>query len=81
MTNVDSSKVPASEMIHHGVVVLTKHALSCQLLQSHKYILQATVLRDSWPVADSAWPYISMIKSVEKLDEGTTVSKHRIACA
>lgn len=79
--DVDSSKVPSSETVHHGVMILTTLTLSSPLLQSHKYILQATVLRDSWPMADSAWPYISMIKSVEKLDEGTTVSKHRIAFA
>lgn len=24
---------------------------------------------DSWPLLESAWPYISMIKSVEKLEE------------
>lgn len=79
--DVDSSKVPSSETIHHGVMILTTLTLSSPLLQSHKYILQATVLRDSWPMADSAWPYISMIKSVEKLDEGTTVSRQRIAFA
>ena len=35
----------------------------------HKYVVCATILRDSWPVSESAWPYISMIKSMEKLEE------------
>ena len=36
---------------------------------AHKYVVRATILRDSWPLSESAWPYISMIKSVEKLEE------------
>ena len=31
--------------------------------------MRATILRDSWPLSESAWPYISMIKSMEKLEE------------
>lgn len=36
---------------------------------AHKYVVRATILRDSWPLSESAWPYISMIKSMEKLEE------------
>ena len=36
---------------------------------AHKYVVHATILRDSWPLSESAWPYISMIKSMEKLEE------------
>ena len=36
---------------------------------AHKYVVRATILRNSWPLSESAWPYISMIKSVEKLEE------------
>ena len=37
--------------------------------KTHKYLVRATILRDSWPLSESAWPYISMIKSMEKLEE------------
>ena len=39
-----------------------------------KFILQATVIRDSWKVPDSAWPYISMIRSVDKLEDVKSAS-------
>ncbi len=32
-------------------------------------MVQAVVMRDSWPTPDTAWPYISSIRSVEKLDD------------
>ncbi len=52
---------------------VSNYHLTPLLRQPHKYIVQATVLRDSWPVNETAWPYISMIKSMEKPDEGEHV--------
>jgi len=36
--------------------------------QTHKYIVQAVVVRDSWPVPETAWPHIQTIRSTEKLE-------------
>ncbi|XP_065057122.1 androglobin-like isoform X2 [Rhopilema esculentum] len=36
--------------------------------QTHKYIIQAVVLRDSWPLSQSQWSFISMLKHIEKTD-------------
>lgn len=37
--------------------------------QSHKYILEATVLNNTWPISDSAWNFIATQKSTEKLED------------
>ena len=52
-------------------VTLTYTQVKVYLLAeaTHKYVVRATILRDSWPLSESAWPYISMIKSMEKLEE------------
>ncbi|XP_078372473.1 androglobin-like isoform X6 [Oculina patagonica] len=34
----------------------------------HKYIIQAQVLRDSWPLSKSAWEFVAMLKSLDRLD-------------
>lgn len=38
------------------------------LFQIHKYIIQAQVLRDSWPLSKSAWDFVALIKSLDRLD-------------
>ena len=38
------------------------------LLQIHKYIIQAQVLRDSWPLSKSAWEFVAMLKNLDRLD-------------
>ena len=40
------------------------------LLQGHKYMIEGTIMRDSWPANESAWSYINMLKNVEKLEDG-----------
>ena len=43
------------------------------LLQIHKYIIQAQVLRDSWPLSKSAWEFVAMLKSLDRIDvEGSS---------
>ncbi|KAK7107724.1 hypothetical protein V1264_015593 [Littorina saxatilis] len=32
----------------------------------HKYIVQATVLRNSWPLSESCWTFVQMLKEQEK---------------
>ena len=36
--------------------------------QSHKYVLEATVMNNTWPISDSAWNFVTAQKSAEKLD-------------
>lgn len=37
-------------------------------IKIHKYIIQAQVLRDSWPLSKSAWDFVALIKSLDRLD-------------
>lgn len=47
------------------------------LLQIHKYIIQAQVLRDSWPLSKSAWEFVAMLKSLDRIDiEGSSSVRH-----
>ncbi|GFS08055.1 androglobin-like [Elysia marginata] len=32
----------------------------------HKYIIQATVLQNSWPLSESSWRFVQMLKEMEK---------------
>ncbi|KAK0044580.1 androglobin-like isoform X19, partial [Biomphalaria pfeifferi] len=34
----------------------------------HKYVIQATVLQNSWPLSESAWRFVHMLKEMEKND-------------
>ena len=56
--------------MYHSCNVCTVHEITGGAPTiAHKFVVRATILRDSWPLSESAWPYISMIKSVEKLEE------------
>ncbi|XP_068698412.1 androglobin-like isoform X1 [Montipora foliosa] len=37
-------------------------------IKIRKYIIQAQVLRDSWPLSKSAWDFVALLKSFERLD-------------
>lgn len=32
----------------------------------HKYIIQAQVLRNSWPLSESNWAFVQMLREIEK---------------
>ncbi len=32
----------------------------------HKYIIQAQVLRNSWPLSESSWAFVQILKEMEK---------------
>ena len=34
--------------------------------QPHKYVIQATVMKDSWPLSESSWKFVQMLKEIEK---------------
>lgn len=36
-------------------------------------MIEATIMRDSWPSNESAWSFINMLKNVEKLEDGMQV--------
>ena len=38
----------------------------CFVFQPHKYIIQAVVLRNSWPISESAWNFVQVLKELEK---------------
>ncbi|XP_041351984.1 androglobin-like isoform X2 [Gigantopelta aegis] len=35
-------------------------------MKTHKYIIQATVLKNSWPLSESSWTFVQMLKEMEK---------------
>ena len=35
-------------------------------LQPHKYIVEAQVLKESWPLSESSWSFIQMLRELEK---------------
>ena len=52
----------------------TAHHCHMSSLQIRKYIIQAQVLRDSWPLSKNAWDFVTMLKSLERLEvDGTVV--------
>ena len=54
--------------------------VTVSLLQGHKYMIEATIMRDSWPSTESAWSYINMLKNVEKLEDGLCGDNTTIVC-
>lgn len=38
-------------------------------MQHHQYVLQATVLKDSWPVAESAWSQVEVEPEKDECEE------------
>ena len=45
--------------------------LSYPVLQHHQYVLQASVLKGSWPVAESAWGQVEVDPEKEDCEEET----------
>ena len=43
--------------------------LGSQPASTHKYVVTATIIRDSWPIADTAWSCIADIKMAEEAAE------------
>ncbi|XP_064627067.1 androglobin-like isoform X5 [Lineus longissimus] len=37
-----------------------------QEIKPHKYIIQATVLRNSWPLSESSWAFVQQLQQLEK---------------
>ncbi len=41
-----------------------------------KYIVQAQVLRNSWPLSEAHWAFVQMLKDIEKHDlHGTFINR------
>lgn len=47
----------ASQIHIHGLIFS---------IQPHKYIIQAMVLKNSWPLSESSWAFVQMLKDLEK---------------
>ena len=44
------------------------HIIHVLLFQPHKYIIQAVVLRNSWPLSESQWVFVQGLKELEKAE-------------
>ena len=44
----------------------TKYTCVFVLFQPHKYIIEAQVLKDSWPLSEASWAFVQMLKELEK---------------
>ena len=40
--------------------------MSILLSQPHKYVIQAVVMRDSWPLSEVQWAFVQTLKEIEK---------------
>ena len=49
-----------------GVKIQFITLLKFIFLQPHKYIIQAEVLKDSWPLSEASWAFVQMLKELEK---------------
>ncbi|CAG2214031.1 Androglobin [Mytilus edulis] len=57
----------ASRSSHHSDAALSDGE-GDQEVKSHKYVIQATVEKDSWPLGESSWAFVQMLKEMEKND-------------
>ncbi|CAC5378200.1 Androglobin [Mytilus coruscus] len=57
----------ASRSSHHSDAALSDGE-GDQEVKSHKYVIQATVMKDSWPLGESSWAFVQMLKEMEKND-------------
>ena len=55
---------PASRSSHQSDAALSDG--EDQEVKSHKYVIQATVLKDSWPLSEASWAFVQMLKEMEK---------------
>ncbi len=37
-----------------------------EVSRAHKYVIQAQVLRNSWPLSESNWNFVQTLKEMEK---------------
>ena len=49
------------------------HRCHLSSFQIRKYIIQAQVLRDSWPLSKNSWDFVAMLKSLDRLEVDGTV--------
>ena len=49
------------------------HRWHLSSFQIRKYIIQAQVLRDSWPLSKNSWDFVAMLKSLDRLEVDGTV--------
>ncbi|XP_052244735.1 androglobin-like isoform X7 [Dreissena polymorpha] len=56
----------SSQMDHHSDGGLSDGDLEERDLRPHKYIVEAQVLKDSWPLSESSWQFVQMLKELEK---------------
>ena len=45
---------------------LEKNELKGKYNACHKYIVEAQVLKDSWPLSEASWVFVQMLKELEK---------------
>ncbi|XP_060593126.1 androglobin-like isoform X19 [Ruditapes philippinarum] len=67
-TPTPTSRSPrrSSQIDHHSDGGLSDGDLEERDLRPHKYIVEAQVLKDSWPLSESSWNFVQMLKEMEK---------------
>ncbi|XP_053396619.1 androglobin-like isoform X26 [Mercenaria mercenaria] len=56
----------SSQVDHHSDGGLSDGDLEERDLRPHKYIIEAQVLKDSWPLSEASWAFVQMLKEMEK---------------
>ena len=63
------------------VYAITKsYSLSRPALQHHQYVLQASVLKGSWSVAESAWDQVEVDPEKEECEAETLAHTGMVVC-
>ncbi|KAL3881172.1 hypothetical protein ACJMK2_027629 [Sinanodonta woodiana] len=55
-----------SRSSHHSDGALSDPEPDERDLRPHKYVIQAMVLKDSWPLSETSWAFVQMLKEMEK---------------
>eukprot|EP00731_Ephydatia_muelleri_P031980 Em0023g487a len=61
--------IPVCSLHPSRLKTISEEGSACDEEKSHKYVLEATVMNNTWPISDSAWNFVATQKSAEKLED------------
>ncbi|KAL5457345.1 hypothetical protein EMCRGX_G034594 [Ephydatia muelleri] len=61
--------IPVCNLHPSRLKTISEEGSTCDEEKSHKYVLEATVMNNTWPISDSAWNFVATQKSAEKLED------------